>query len=134
MVYINENGEQIESYDLTKGHLVDAEWIDHPVIDEVGHYEYEDLEGGGQLQKYIVDTPFHPAWREVTVMKYILYTEEELMVFANADYNGRLNQLEASMMAQAETNELLDAKVMAVSDRGDFIEDCIAEMAGVIYA
>lgn len=34
---------------------------------------------------------------------------------------------------QAE-NKLLKAQVKAQSDRSDFIEDCIAEMAGVVYA
>lgn len=30
--------------------------------------------------------------------------------------------------------KLLSAQVQALSDRNDFIEDCIAEMAGVVYA
>lgn len=34
---------------------------------------------------------------------------------------------------QAE-NKLLKAQVQAQTDRSDFIEDCIAEMAGVVYA
>lgn len=34
---------------------------------------------------------------------------------------------------QAE-NKLLKAQVQAQTDRADFIEDCIAEMAGVVYA
>lgn len=31
-------------------------------------------------------------------------------------------------------NTLLKAQVQALSDRNDFLEDCIAEMAGLIYA
>ena len=34
---------------------------------------------------------------------------------------------------QAE-NKLLKAQVQAQTERSDFIEDCIAEMAGVVYA
>ena len=34
---------------------------------------------------------------------------------------------------QAE-NKLLRAQVQAQTERSDFIEDCIAEMAGVVYA
>lgn len=34
---------------------------------------------------------------------------------------------------QAE-NKLLKAQIKAQTDRSDFIEDCIAEMAGVVYA
>lgn len=31
-------------------------------------------------------------------------------------------------------NKLLKAQLQAQTDRADFIEDCIAEMAGVVYA
>lgn len=134
MVYIDENGSVLESVDLSKGRLEDAEYVDHPEVEEVGHYEYVDLEGGGQLQKYIVDIPHKSAYREVTVQRYIRYTEEELAIFARESYEGRINTLEQAIVNQADTNDLLAAQVMAVSDRGDFIEDCIAEMAGVIYA
>lgn len=96
MIYIDETRKQIENPDLTKGYLVEAEWVNHPAVDEVGHYEYSDLEGGGQLQKYVVDFPFAPAWREVTVMKYIAYTEEELEQMNKADVNARLDALEAT--------------------------------------
>lgn len=33
-----------------------------------------------------------------------------------------------------EEKKLLSAQIQALSDRGDFLEDCIAEMAGIIYA
>jgi hypothetical protein len=77
MVYIDENGAEIESFDLKKGYLVDEEWIDHPAIPEVGHYEYEPLTNGGRRQKYVVDEEGIPAWREVTKQKYVLYQQEE---------------------------------------------------------
>lgn len=101
MVYIDESGAQIERYDLMKGYLVDAEWIEHPEVPEKGHYVYEDLKGGGRLQRYIVDTAYQPARREVTVMKYILYTEEELALQAKADHAGRLEALELQSALQA---------------------------------
>lgn len=141
MVYIDENGAVLESVDLSKGYLEDAEWVDHAEVPQQGHFEYEDLNGGGKLQKYIVDVEYKAAWREVTAQRYILYTEADLEAIAKSDYAARLEALEAAGLiqnginnAQSETNELLTAQVMAVSDRGDFIEDCIAEMAGVIYA
>ena len=31
-------------------------------------------------------------------------------------------------------NKLLKAQIQAQADRADFVEDCIAEMAGVVYA
>lgn len=139
MVYIDENGNVLESVDLNLGHLEDAEWIDHPEIEQTGHYEYEKLnENGGQIQKYIIDTPWQPAYREVTKQRYILYTEEELASMAKANYAQRLEDLESGLKAQEEnqeqTNTLLSAQVQAVSDRSDFVEDCIAEMAAIVYA
>lgn len=97
MIYIDENGAEITNYDLTKGYLVDGEHVDHPEISEKGHYEYEPLAGGGRLQKYIIDTPYQPAYREVTVQKYIRYTTEELELLAKADYAGRLDALESNV-------------------------------------
>lgn len=32
-----------------------------------------------------------------------------------------------------EENKILKAQVGALSDRNDFLEDCIAEMAGMVY-
>ncbi len=34
----------------------------------------------------------------------------------------------------ADPDALRDAQIQALSDRSDFVEDCIAEMAAVIYA
>ena len=31
-------------------------------------------------------------------------------------------------------NDLLEQQVKAASDQNDFLEDCIAEMAGIVYA
>ena len=129
MVYIDENGVQIENPDLSRGHLVDAEWVDHPAQDQKGHYEYKN-----GVQTFVVDQPAASAWREVTVQCYVPYTEEELAAIGDSNYVARLNALEAAGAAQVKTNELLNAQIMAVSDRSDFVEDVIAEMAGIVYA
>lgn len=115
MVYINEAGETIDSPDLTLGYLVNAEWIDHEAILEKFHYEYELIgdppeesedpdqpapqDTRGRVQKYIVDSPYVPAWREVTVQKYILYTNEELEQIRLADYGSRCDVLESRCQA-----------------------------------
>ena len=39
----------------------------------------------------------------------------------------RMDELEAE-------KRLLTAQVKALSDRNDFVEDCLAEMAGVVYS
>lgn len=98
MVYVDESGAVLESVDLSIGYLEDAEWVDHPEVEEIGHYEYEELKGGGQLQKYVVDTPYQAAWREVTKQKYIPYTEAELAQIARQDYASRLDALEAAII------------------------------------
>lgn len=33
-----------------------------------------------------------------------------------------------------EENQLLKAQLKAATDRSDFLEDCVAEMAGVVYS
>lgn len=44
------------------------------------------------------------------------------------DEQGQLNEW---LMSE---NKTLKAQIQAVSDRNDFIEDCIAEMAEIVYA
>ena len=61
-----------------------------------------------------------PKWRE--------RTQEEM----DADYVPTPDPPKSNAELQAE-NELLRAQVKALSDRGEFIEDCIAEMAMQVY-
>ena len=61
-----------------------------------------------------------PKWRE--------RTKEEM----DADYTPPAEPPKSNQELQEE-NELLRSQVQALSARGDFIEDCIAEMAMVIY-
>lgn len=95
MVYINESGAQIASYDLTKGYLVDAEWVDHPAVEQVGHYEYKN-----GVQFFVVDTPAQAARREVTVQKFVLYTEEELAQMNAPTIEERVSALEEAFVMQ----------------------------------
>ena len=92
MKYIDEDGNELQGVDLTTGYLEDAEWTDHEEIPQVVHYEYTDLEGGGQRQTAIIDVPFAPAWREVTVQRYIRYTQEQLAALARQNYALRLDE------------------------------------------
>lgn len=36
--------------------------------------------------------------------------------------------------AEEKEHTLLKAQIQALSDRNDFVEDCMAEMAGIVYA
>ena len=163
MIYADGNGNVLEFVNLSIGYLEDLEWIDHDAEPEQGHYEYKDLirtvtdilppedpdgepvevertEIVGQLQKYIIDSHAKAAWREVTKQKYILYDEAQLAEIAKNDIQGRLLNLEVKAEGQEQingkqeqVNTLASAQIQAVSDRGDFVEDVIAEMAGVVY-
>ena len=39
-----------------------------------------------------------------------------------------------NLKAQNEEKTLLKAQIKALSDRNDFLEDCVAEMASIVYA
>ena len=134
MVIVDEAGNVLESVDLSLGHLEDAEWKTHPEVPERGHYEYKRLETGATVQEYVIDTPKQATWREVVKQKYIPYTDDEMALMAKANHDGRLAALEEKAQSAEKAEALLSAQVQAVSDRGDFVEDCLAEMAGVVYA
>lgn len=56
------------------------------------------------------------------------------------DANGNIRYSQSNALMQLRIKELesekllLSAQIQALSDRNDFLEDCIAEMAGTIYA
>ena len=62
------------------------------------------------------------------------YTDDEMALMAKANHDGRLAALEEKAQSAEKAEALLSAQVQAVSDRGDFVEDCLAEMACVVYA
>ena len=99
MKIIDSTGNPIEAPDLTKGYLKpETQTVHHDAVagvEEVSHYETETLPDGtpaiyydadgcekGRDVRKVVDVPGvdpQPAWDEkVPVMRYILYTAEEL--------------------------------------------------------
>lgn len=42
--------------------------------------------------------------------------------------------IEERVTALESENDLLKQQIKAASDQNDFLEDCIAEMAGIVYA
>lgn len=102
MVYVDQAGNRLESVDLTRGYLEDAAWVDHQETPQKVRYEYEKLPGGGQRQHTVIEQERAPAWREVTVQRYIPYTPEELEALAKGDYGARMDALEARL-ADCET-------------------------------
>lgn len=150
MIYIDENNNQIDNYDLALGYLVDHEWIDHSAIAQSGHYEYI-----SNVQTFVVDVPATPAWREVTTQKYILYTEAELAHMAKLDYATRLENLEVADGEQVKTNNAQTVQISTQEEKifeqaeeiimlktalvnaeatNEMLMECVLEMSSVVYA
>ena len=92
-----------------KFHHAQGNYFPQPIIDERGIYRYKLVDG-----------------------KPVERTKEEM----DADYvPPEVKPTDAERILQLESEKkLLTAQVQALSDRNDFIEDCIAEMAAIVYA
>lgn len=130
MEIYNENMQPIESPDLSKGWLeAKKRTVEHEAIigvKEVGHHEViAKYANGGKDVVWVVDVPgveAKEAWTEdVAYQVYHPYTQEEL---------DKMN----APTAEEKEKTLLKAQIQALSERNDFMEDCIAEMASVVYA
>lgn len=67
----------------------------------------------------------NPSYKEVTEEEYLKYVGSILFIAATSEE--RIGTLESD-------NALLKQQLKAASDQNDFLEDCIAEMAGIVYA
>ena len=136
----NEAMEPIENPDLSLGYLTDStRTVHHDAVEGVEeqfHYEtIAEYENGGKDVEKVIDVPgveSKPAWdEEIPIQIYYLYTQEELDKMEEEknkpSQEDRIAQLEGEKM-------LLTAQVQALSDRNEFMEDCIAEMASIVYA
>lgn len=92
-----------------KYHHAQGNYFDKPLCDERGIFRYKLVNG-------------RPVER----------TQEEM----DADYvPPEVKPTDAERISQLESEKkLLTAQVQALSDRNDFMEDCIAEMATIVYA
>ena len=90
-------------------HHAQGNYFDKPLCDERGIYRYKLVDG-----------------------KPVERTQEEM----DADYvPPEVKPTDAERISQLESEKkLLTAQVQALSDRNDFMEDCIAEMATIVYA
>lgn len=87
-----------------KYHHAQNNYLDKSIMDERGIYRYKLADG-----------------------KPVERTVEEM----NADYAARPAP---EPTADEKEKTLLKAQIQALSDRNDFLEDCMAEMAGIVYA
>ena len=100
---------EIDSGYGDKYHHAQGNYFDQPLCDERGIYRYKLVDG-----------------------KPVERTQEEM----DADYVPlEVKPTDAERISQLESEKkLLTAQVQALSDRNDFMEDCIAEMATIVYA
>lgn len=73
MIYYDENDNIIDEsqVDLDHGYLTDRTYVHHDEVAEVYHYvESAPLPSGAKMKKKVIDTPFQPAWDEVTSQTY----------------------------------------------------------------
>lgn len=85
-------------------HHAQGNYLDKPLMDERGVYRYKLADG-----------------------KAVERTQEEM----DADYTARPAP---EPTAEEKEKTLLKAQIQALSERNDFLEDCVAEMAGIVYA
>ena len=100
---------QIDNGYGDKYHHAQGNYFDKPLCDERGICRYKLVDG-----------------------KPVERTQEEM----DADYvPPEVKPTDAERISQLESEKkLLTAQVQALSDRNDFMEDCIAEMATIVYA
>ena len=100
---------EIDSGYGDKYHHAQGNYFDKPLCDERGIFRYK-LVNGVVTER----------------------TKEEM----DADYvPPEVKPTDAERISQLESEKkLLTAQVQALSDRNDFMEDCIAEMATIVYA
>ena len=100
---------EIDSGHGDRYHHAQGNYFDKPIMDMRGIYRYKLVNG-------------RPVER----------TQEEM----DADYvPPEVKPTDAERILQLESEKkLLTAQVQALSDRNDFMEDCIAEMATIVYA
>ena len=100
---------QIDSGYGDKYHHAQGNYLPKPLYDDRGVYRYKLVDG-----------------------KPVERTQEEM----DADYvPPEVKPTDAERISKLESEKkLLTAQVQALSDRNDFMEDCIAEMATIVYA
>ena len=101
--------EEIDRGYGDKYHHAQGNYFSQPIIDNRGIYRYKLVNG-----------------------KPVERTQKEM----DADYvPPEVKPTDAERILQLESEKkLLTAQVQALSDRNDFMEDCIAEMAAIVYA
>lgn len=101
---------QIDSGYTQRYHHAQGNYFDKPIYDDRGLCRYKLIKDGKPEER----------------------TQEEM----DADYvPPEVKPTDAERISQLESEKkLLAAQLQALSDRNDFMEDCVAEMAAIVYA
>ena len=127
---------RLNDYDASMGRLEKKSRVIHAdaveAIEEQWHYETvrEYPETGGRDVEKVIDVAGAPGREaEDVVEDYYLFTPYT----AEEREEQREPMLKERAAALEKENVRLKAQVQALSDRGEFVEDCLAEMAAVVY-
>ena len=142
MRILDENGKEIISPDMQAGRLkADKILVKHHETVEpteaVTHLEVSKRYPNGSADyRRVIDSPAQEAqaaWDEYEeIQRYIPYTQEQLDQIAAEKAAA---EREARRLPNLEKeNKLLREQVRALSGQNGFLEDCIAEMAAIVYA
>ena len=146
MRILDINGIEISDPDYEAGYTVEevvvtAHHDAAEAVEERWHYEVvAEYPNGSREMAKVVDVPGSPAqdaWDETEeILRWIPYSAEEL-----AQRQAERLAREAEERAAAEDaaalereNARLRAQVSALMDAQQFLEDCLAEMAEIVYA
>ena len=111
MIYYDENDNIIDEseVDLAHGYLTDRTYEHHDDVAEVYHYvESAPLPSGTKLKKKVIDTPYQPAWDEVTsqIYHYTGLTDNEIMRNDLDDVMAEVEDLKPGEIAYATKENL----------------------------
>lgn len=112
-VYDDKLMMELKDYDLTKGHLEDAQIVSkhHAATPRKFHYETMEHDSISGLRHEVEDAPAQPAWDEYEAVKrYVPYTEEELAAIAEKEKQEKLatEEFERQQKEEEARKELLD--------------------------
>lgn len=150
MRIIDENNIEITAPDYELGYaepetIVKAHHEAVEAVEEQWHYEVvREYPNGGKDVARVVDVPGSPAreaWDETEeILRWHPYSAEELerreqerQAAAEAEAEAERLAQEAAAALERE-NARLRAQVDALMETQQFLEDCLAEMAEIVYA
>lgn len=150
MRILDENNVELGSVDETLGTLeeetiVIARHEAVEAVEEQWHYEVvREYENGGKDVERVIDVPgveAREAYEETeTILRWRPYSAEYLEEqrlaeeAAKAEAQRQAQEMQEVLEAAEHENRQLRARVSALMENQQFLEDCLAEMAEIVYA